>query len=416
MGTTGDLDPVFEHPALEQLERRIEAQQLLDRGTRRHRAVDETLPLLAVLHERAHAVPERVHRRLVPGVEEHDHRRHDLGVGQPPAVDPRADEARDEVVARRAASLGDELERVVAERRCRRIRRDGLLLGRVELVHLHHRVRPVEEVAMVVGRDAEPRADEADRVRLGEVVEEVHPPCSASGSRSSFASGSAGSRIASTLRGVNADATSLRMRVWSGGSSQSRLQRSTSQNADQRGSSGSALNSSSRSDVAVVAAKAAIAQARAHVRMTGDEPAVELSWRKHRCRLAKLGERGVRVGEELGCGGIEATAYSREPTYSRRPYTPSATSAAAAMQRPITPRTRPAVAMPAPPLLLSETLRAHARSPSESEGDDGKCRGDRDRESRVEQVVAVAEAGEKDRERQRHARGDARHERAPRGA
>ena len=44
-------------------------------------------------------------------------------------------------------------------------------------------------------------------------------------------------RSASTERGVNAAATSFRIRVCSGGSSQSRLQRSVSQNACQRGSS-----------------------------------------------------------------------------------------------------------------------------------------------------------------------------------
>ena len=39
--------------------------------------------------------------------------------------------------------------------------------------------------------------------------------------------------------------------------------------------------------------------------MTGDEPPLERVVVEHRRRLAKLGERRVRVGEELGCGGIE---------------------------------------------------------------------------------------------------------------
>src|SRR4051812_29245654 len=34
-------------------------------------------------------------------------------------------------------------------------------------------MRPVEEIAVAVGRDAEQPADERDRVRLGEVVEQV---------------------------------------------------------------------------------------------------------------------------------------------------------------------------------------------------------------------------------------------------
>ena len=51
--------------------------------------------------------------------------------------------------------------------RCRFVRN-------VELVHLHHAVRPVEQVAVTIERNAEHPADDGDRVRLRVVVEELH--------------------------------------------------------------------------------------------------------------------------------------------------------------------------------------------------------------------------------------------------
>ena len=95
-----DLDTVLEHPALEQLQRRVVAEELLDRLRRRDRPLHEAVPLAALVHERAHAVPERVDGRLVPGVQEDDDGRHDLGIRQVLAVDARLHEPRHEIVAR----------------------------------------------------------------------------------------------------------------------------------------------------------------------------------------------------------------------------------------------------------------------------------------------------------------------------
>ena len=81
--------------------------------------------------------------------------------------------ARHEVVARRAAALLDQLEHVVAELRGRRVADAACSSRRVELVHLHVPVRPVEQVAVAVGGHAEQPADQRDRVRLREVVEQV---------------------------------------------------------------------------------------------------------------------------------------------------------------------------------------------------------------------------------------------------
>ena len=90
-----------------------------------------------------------------------------------PSVDARADEpeTRSSRGDRRRSAMSSSVK---SRKAAAAVRRHRLLLGRVELVHLHHRVRPVEEVAMVVGRHSQPLADEPDPVRLGEVVEKVH--------------------------------------------------------------------------------------------------------------------------------------------------------------------------------------------------------------------------------------------------
>ena len=95
------------------------------------------------------------------------------------------------------------------------------------------------------------------------------------------------------------------MRVWSGGSSQSRLQRSTSQNACQRGSSGSALNSGLGADVPEVAAEPPVAQAGADILMAGDEPAVEPLVVVDGGPLAQAPQNRVRIAQKRGVRGIE---------------------------------------------------------------------------------------------------------------
>src|SRR5439155_12342114 len=70
--------------------------------------------------------------------------------------------------------FADQLANVVLELSCGTVGSRGRLDRDVELVHLHHAVRPVEQVAMAVEWDAEHPADDGDRVRLRVVVEQLH--------------------------------------------------------------------------------------------------------------------------------------------------------------------------------------------------------------------------------------------------
>ena len=350
-----DLDTVLEHPALEQLQRRVVAQELLDRLRRRHGAFHEAVPLDAFAHERTHAVPERVDGRLVPSIQEDDDGRHYLGVRQVLAVDARLHEPRYEIVVRRASPLGDELEREVAECLGGRVRSACLLLGRVELVHLHHRVRPVEEVAVPVDRHSEPLADECDREGLRELVDHVEA-CTLD---------QRVEQLARELRGrlthrFDAPGRERRSHELANTGVVGRLEpeqapalhvpESRPARIERLG-----LELGVGSDVPEVPSETLVTKACANVGVAGNEPAVELAVVEHGRRLAELSEHRIRVGQECRRPRIELHDYSREPTYWRRPYTPSATSADAAMHRPMIPKTRPAVAMPPPPSPASDT-------------------------------------------------------------
>ena len=107
-------------------------------------------------------------------VQQHDHRADDLVVRQPAAVDSRLDERGHHVVTRVFAPFPDQLVNVLLKLRGSLVRRARSLERDLELVHLHHSVRPVEQVTVTVERHAEHAADDRDRVRLRVVVEELH--------------------------------------------------------------------------------------------------------------------------------------------------------------------------------------------------------------------------------------------------
>ena len=298
IGVPADLDAVLEHPALEQLERRVPPDQLLDRSCGCDLARHEPLPLLAVAQQRADAVAERVHGRFVPGVQQHDDGRDDLVVGELPAVDPRSDERAHHVVARRAAPLLDQPEHVVAELGGRLRGRLRLLLGRVELVHLHVTMGPVEQVAVAIGRHAEQPADQRDRVRLREVVEEVEAVAREAvveelvrellgrfaqrfdrARRECRRDELADSRVLGRFDEEEAPAFDVPERL------PPRVERL-------------GLELRLRADMAEVAAEALVAQAGAHLCMARDEPAVEPLVVGDRSLLPQRVQCGIRVGDE----------------------------------------------------------------------------------------------------------------------
>src|SRR5258706_632387 len=82
---TRDLHAIFEDPPFEKLEWRVPTNHLLDGHTGGDLSGHDPPPLVGMAQERAHPVPERVDRRLVPGVQQHHHRRRDLIVAQPVA-------------------------------------------------------------------------------------------------------------------------------------------------------------------------------------------------------------------------------------------------------------------------------------------------------------------------------------------
>ena len=344
----------------------------------------------------------------MPCVEEDDHGRDDLRVAQVATVDARLHQAGHEIVPWRVAALGDELERVVAERRRCGIRGDRLLLGRVELVHLHHRVRPVEEVALAVARHAEPRADQADRVRLGEVVEQVHAPPARE--RLEELPRETRGRLAHRLDGARRERRRDELpdaRVIG------RLepQQAPALDVPERapaGVEGLRVELLVGSDMTVVAPEPAIAQACAHVGVASDEPAIELFVAEDGRRLAKLGEHRIRICEERGCGRIELhdllaradvleQAVHAERDESRCGHA-QADHAEHATGRREAPSGTSAQRHP----------RSDARATSQRERDEPEPGGQRNRESRMQQVVRVAEAREKDGERQCGARRQTR--------
>ena len=84
-GDPADLD-VLGGGALEQLQRGVEAHQLLDRRRQQGRVVAQPLQLVGVLEQREQPVAADVDRRLVAGVEQQDAGGDQLVLGQPVAL------------------------------------------------------------------------------------------------------------------------------------------------------------------------------------------------------------------------------------------------------------------------------------------------------------------------------------------
>jgi hypothetical protein len=107
---------------------------------------------------------------------------------------------------------------------------------------------------------------------------------------------------------VNAAATSFRIRVCSGGSSQSRLQplavpEGLPARVERLGGRELVL----RAEVAEVAAQSPVAEARAHIGVARDEPALEGLLVEERRLFAQRRELRIRIGEEGRVGRVEVS-------------------------------------------------------------------------------------------------------------
>ena len=141
-GDPADLD-VLGGGALEQLQRRVEAHELLDRRRQQRPVRAQPLQLVGVRQQREQAVAADVDRRLVAGVEQQDAGGDQLVLGQPVALGvAHLHQVGEQVVARGGAPLGGQLAQVGDELGGRPL---GGVLDRRRppvLVHLHDRVRP----------------------------------------------------------------------------------------------------------------------------------------------------------------------------------------------------------------------------------------------------------------------------------
>ena len=170
----GDVE-ILERVAGEHVERGVVSQHLLNVPGRVGR--DRSGRVGHPLENRLHAVAQRVHRGLVPGVEQQNPHRHHLVVGQAAAraVGGRR-QLRQKVFSRIAAAGGDKLphqRRELHGRGHRAVFRRPVAAG---LVDRHHVVRPGEQPRPKFDGHAEEVGDHADRKRRRVGLDEVHPP------------------------------------------------------------------------------------------------------------------------------------------------------------------------------------------------------------------------------------------------
>ena len=127
----------------------------------------------ALFEHRFHPVSDRLDCRLVTRVEEQDHGRDQFVLAQPSAVAFGDEELADQIVAEIAAPRA----RKGAHEIGKRARRPGRALLdlaiRPELVHRDHPVRPVDELARHLARNAEQFGDHGDGNGSGEVGDQV---------------------------------------------------------------------------------------------------------------------------------------------------------------------------------------------------------------------------------------------------
>ena len=300
-----DLD-VLEHPALEHLQRRVVAHQLLDRGGHQRRARRAARSSAPGLRNSAHQpLPVTFTVASWPALSSSTQVPiSSSSVSRSPSSTTSASALiRSPVgVARRSR---DKRAQVVGELDARGHGDRGVFLGRVQLVHAADVGRPgPQQVPVGLGaRRAARRSPPPAAARRSPASRSTPPPATASTSPS--ASSCTGVRIDSTMRGVNAFDTSRRSRVWSGGSMSSMPCVDQMPERVERRRGGSWPNSSCVADVQIRAAEPAVAQQRVHVVVAGHEPLVGGLVVEDRRRRTQALVRRVGVGDEPDVVGIE---------------------------------------------------------------------------------------------------------------
>ena len=166
-----DLHAFLQHPPLEQVQRRVPAQHLLDRRASGDLTRHHPIPLPRVPKDRAQSVAERVDRRLMTGFDQHHRRGDDLAFGERVALVLYPHQLGHQQAVWIATLLGDQRSRVVDVLRGGRVGSCADLIGGAQLVHLHNGVAPVEQQLGVCSRNTKHRADDRDGVRLGVVAQ-----------------------------------------------------------------------------------------------------------------------------------------------------------------------------------------------------------------------------------------------------
>ena len=127
------------------MQRRVKTQNFFDqRRTFRRR---EGLDRLRTFEQGLNAVAEGVDRRLMAGIEEQNASRDEFGFAQSALLRMRFNQLANEIIARRPAPRFDKVAQKSSER-ARGGNRAVLNLARhAELIHRHHCVRPLQQVA-----------------------------------------------------------------------------------------------------------------------------------------------------------------------------------------------------------------------------------------------------------------------------
>ena len=153
-------------------DRRRVPHDLLDRPRGQLGPPGEQLPLVRVGGEGHEGIAELIPRGVVAGEDERDDHVAQLVVGQPVAGLLGSDEHRDEILARMPAPLADEPVGIVVEPDDGRL--DPVPVGRDRRAEGQAEVgRPPAELQVVVEGDPEQPAHHLDRLRLGELVDEL---------------------------------------------------------------------------------------------------------------------------------------------------------------------------------------------------------------------------------------------------